>query len=110
MLAFGLALAGTSAAGAAGIHFLHCGTMRGAYAARYSILADRANCGTARGVFAAFFAGRGRRRTDPFTSHTDKVIDGWMCGSVPGGYSCTKLSPRGTIPLQLGPNIEADVL
>jgi hypothetical protein len=110
MLALGLALMAASAAGSTGIHFQHCGTLRGAWSAQYSILADRASCTTARGVFGAFFARKGVRRIDPFTSQVDKVIDGWMCGKIPGGFSCTKLGPNGTIPQVLGPNISADVL
>ena len=109
-LALGVALAGTSAAGAAGIRLAHCGTLRGAWGARFAILADRASCTTARTVFVALFSHKGTRRRDPFTSHIDKVIDGWMCGLVPGGFSCTKLGPHGTIPQQLGPNINAEVL
>jgi hypothetical protein len=110
MLALGLALAGASVSGAAGIHMLRCGTLRGAWGYRYSILADRATCTTARGVFGALFERKGTRRMDPFTGRIDKVVDGWMCGGIPGGFSCTKLAPNGTIPLQLGPNITAEVL
>ena len=111
MLALGLALAGASASGAAGIRLLHCGTLRGAWDLRYSIVADRATCNTAKGVFVAFFARKGRRSRDPFTGQLDRIIDGWMCGGIPsGGFACTKLGPHGTIPQQLGPNITAQVL
>jgi hypothetical protein len=109
-LALGLALGGASASGAAGIHMLRCGALRGAWGLRYSIVADRATCTTARDVFVAFFARKGTRRLDPFTGAIDRVVDGWMCGGLPGGFSCTELGPHGTIPQQLGPNITAEVL
>lgn len=113
MLALGLSLAGTSAAGAAGVSFKHCGTLRGP-GARFAILAHQARCRTARRVFAGLFAGRGRRRRDPATGQIDRVIDGWICGSAAGGFSCGKLGPHGTLPptnaRRLGPSIVAEGL
>lgn len=94
MLALGLALTGAGAAGAAGVHFTHCGTLRGP-GARFTILAYHARCGTARRVFTALFAGKGRRRT--VAGKIDRVIDGWICGSGAGGFGCGKLGPHGTI-------------
>jgi len=110
MLALGLALTGAAGAGAAGLRFQHCGTLRGP-GARFEILAYRARCGTARRVFGALFAGKGRRRRDPSTGQIDRVIDGWICGSGAGGFGCGKLGPNGTIlpykPRQPSINAEA---
>jgi hypothetical protein len=94
VLAFGLALSGASVAGAAGVHFQHCGTLRGP-GARFAVLAHRARCGTARRVFAALFAGKGRRRS--VDGKIDRMIDGWICGSGAGGFGCGKLGPHGTL-------------
>jgi hypothetical protein len=108
ILALGLALSGAGVAGAAGVHFTHCGTLRGP-GARFAILAYRARCATARRVFGALFAGKGRRR--PVAGKIDRVIDGWICGSGAGGFGCGKLGPHGTIlpynPRQPGINAEA---
>jgi hypothetical protein len=106
-----LVLAGASGAGAAGMRFQHCGTLRGP-GARFAILAHRARCQTARRVFSGLFAGRGRNRRDPYTGQTDKVIDGWICGGGAGGFGCSKLGPHGTVhryhPGQ--PSIDAEAL
>jgi hypothetical protein len=109
ILAVGLALTGAGAAGAAGLRFRHCGTLRGP-GARFSILAYHARCATARHVFGALFAGKGRRRKDPSTGQIDRVIDGWICGSGAGGFGCAKLGPHGTIlPYKPGqPSINAE--
>lgn len=96
ILAVGLALTGAGGAGAAGIRFQHCGTLRGP-GARFSILAYHARCATARHVFGALFAGKGRRRKVPGFGKVDRVIDGWICGSGAGGFGCGKLGPHGTI-------------
>jgi hypothetical protein len=96
MLAFGLALTAASVAGAAGMHFQHCGTLSGP-GARFTILAHRAPCATARRVFRGLFAGKGHRRRDPFTGQIDEVIDGWICGGGAGGFGCGKLGPHGTV-------------
>jgi hypothetical protein len=113
MLALGLSLVGASAAGGAGVSFRHCGTLHGP-GARFAILAHQARCRTARRVIAAVFAGRGRRRRDPVTGQMDRVVDGWICGSAAGGFSCGKLGPGGTIrptdPRHIGPVIDAEAL
>jgi hypothetical protein len=113
MLALGLALAGVSVADAARVPFRHCGTLPGP-GARFSILVHDGRCGTARHVIAGLFAGEGRRRRDPKTGQIEKVIDGWICGSAAGGFSCGKLGPHGTIrPVNLrhlGPIINAEGL
>jgi hypothetical protein len=96
ILALGLALTGVGVAGAAGLRFQHCGTLRGP-GGRFAILAYRARCGTARRVFGALFTGKGRRRRDPSTGQIDRVIDGWICGSGAGGFGCGKLGPHGKI-------------
>lgn len=46
-LVLSAALATATGAGAAGVHFQHCGTLRGP-GARFAILAHRARCQTAR--------------------------------------------------------------
>jgi hypothetical protein len=111
VLAVSVALAAASVADAAGVHFQHCGTLRGA-GARFSILVHDARCSTARHVIGGLFAGKGRRRRDPGTGQIDKVIDGWICGTAAGGFSCGKLGPHGTIepvnPRHLGPIIDAE--
>lgn len=111
MLALGLALTGASVAGAAGLHFQHCGTLPGP-GARFAILAHRARCRTARRVIGGLFAGRGHDRRDPSTGQIDKVIDGWICGGGAGGFGCGKLGPHGTIlPYKPGqPVIDAEAL
>jgi hypothetical protein len=110
-LALGLALTGAGVAGAAGLRFQHCGTLRGP-GSRFAVLAHRAHCGTARRVFSTLFAGKGRRRRDPATGQTDRVIDGWICGSGAGGFGCGKLGPNGTIlPYKPGqPVIDAEAV
>lgn len=111
MLALGLALTGTSVAGAAGVRFQHCGSRPGP-GARFAILAYRAHCGTARRVIGGLFAGRSHSRRDPSTGQIDKVIDGWICGSGAGGFSCGKLGPHGTVrPYKPGqPTIDAEAV
>jgi hypothetical protein len=96
ILAIGMAvaLAGPGGAGAAGLRFAHCGTLRGP-GARFSILAYKARCRTARRVFRTLFAGGGRRWRDPGTGQLDRIIDGWTCGSAAGGFSCGKPGPNG---------------
>jgi hypothetical protein len=112
-LIVGLVLIGASVAGAAGVRFQHCGTLRGP-GARFAILAHQARCRTARRVFAGLFAGRGRHRRDPKTGQIDKVLDGWICGTGAGGFSCAKLGPHSKIrpvnPRHLGPNIVAEAM
>lgn len=88
-LVLGLMLAVAGSAGANGLHFSHCGTLKGP-GARFSILAHKARCPVARGVIKAVFAGKGRRRRDPATGQIDRVIDGWICGTAAGGFSCAK--------------------
>jgi hypothetical protein len=65
-------------------------------------------------VFIGLFAGQGRRRRDPATGQLDKVLDGWICGTAAGGFSCARLGARGKIlpvnPRHLGPNIDAEAL
>jgi hypothetical protein len=65
-------------------------------------------------VIRGLFAGKGRDRRDPGTGQIDRVIDGWICGSAAGGFSCAKLGPNGTIrpinPPHLGPIINAEGL
>jgi hypothetical protein len=65
-------------------------------------------------VFGGLFAGHGRRRRDPATAQIDKVLDGWICGSAAGGFSCSRLGAHGKIlpinPRHLGPNIDAEAL
>ena len=98
-----LAAAGSAgAAGAAGPHFQHCGTLKGP-GARFSILASEARCPVARRVFEAVFAGKGRRRKDPDTGQVYRVLDGWICGTAAGGFSCAK---SGHSPVT-GPSIDA---
>jgi hypothetical protein len=108
ILALSLATAGTSAAGAAGLRPRHCGTLQGP-GAKFTILAYQARCTTARHVFTGLFAGHGRPRR--VEGKTYKVIDGWICGSAAGGFSCGKLGPRGTLPhptpQHLGPTLNA---
>lgn len=100
LLSLTLAVAGSAVAG--GLHFRHCGTLPGP-GARFSILAHRARCPVARRVFRALFAGKGRRRTDPRTGQVERVIDGWVCGTAAGGFSCAKLGDRSVT----GPSINA---
>lgn len=109
VFALALTLGGASVAGAAGLHFQHCGTLRGG-GARFTILAHRARCRTARRVFGALFAGRGHDRRDPSTGQIDKVIAGWICGGGAGGFGCGKLGPGGAIePYSPGqPSIDAE--
>jgi hypothetical protein len=108
MLAVGLATAAASAAGAAGLHLRHCGTLRGP-GASFKIFAYQARCTTARHVFTGLFAGHGRPR--PVDGKTYRVINGWICGSAAGGFSCGKLGPHGTLPhptaQHLGPTLNA---
>jgi len=105
------ALATASGAGAAGVHFQHCGTLRGP-GARFAILAHRTRCQTARRVIGGLFAGKGHDRRDPSTGQIDKVVDGWICGGGAGGFGCSKLGPGGAIvpyrPQQ--PSIDAEAL
>lgn len=101
-LVLGLVLAAAGSAGAAGLHFQHCGTLKGP-GARFSILAHDARCPVARRVFKAVFAGKGQRRKDPGTGQIDRVVDGWICGSAAGGFSCGKLGHDSVT----GPSINA---
>ena len=97
LLVLGLMLAAAGSAGAGVLHFRHCGTLKGP-GAQFSILAHEATCPTARRVFKAVFAGKGQRRKDPATGQVDRVVDGWICGSAAGGFSCGELghsSPTG---------------
>jgi hypothetical protein len=59
-------------------------------------------------------AGKGRHRRDPVTGQIDKIVDGWICGSAAGGFSCAKLGPHGTTrpinPRHLGPIVNAEGL
>jgi hypothetical protein len=71
--------------------------------ASFSILAHEARCPVARRVLKAVLAGKGRRRRDPGTGQIDRVIDGWICGSAAGGFSCAK---SGSSPVT-GPSIDA---
>jgi hypothetical protein len=113
VLALSLALAGAGVAGAAGVRFRQCGTLPGP-GARFSIRVHDARCGAARHVIGGLFAGKGRHRRDPKTGQIDMIIDGWICGSAAGGFSCAKLGPHGTIrPINtrhLGPIINAEGL
>ena len=113
VLALSLALAGASVAAAAGVRFRHCGTLPGP-GARFSIRVHDVRCGPARHVIGGLFAGKGRHRRDPQTGQIDTIIDGWICGSAAGGFSCAKLGPHGTIrpinPRRLGPIINAEGL
>jgi hypothetical protein len=102
VLVLGLTLAAAGSAGAGGLHFQHCGTLRGP-GARFSILVHDARCPVARRVLTAVFAGKGQRRRDPASGKIDRVVDGWICGSAAGGFSCGKL---GTNP-ETGPSISA---
>ena len=58
------------------------------------------------------FAGRGHSRRDPSSGQIDKVIDGWICGSGAGGFSCGRLGPHGTVrPYKPGqPTIDAEAV
>lgn len=85
----GLTLAAAGSAGADGVHFRHCGSLKGP-GAQFSILAHKARCPAARRVLKAVFAGKGRRRKDPDTGQVDRVVDGWICGAAAGGFSCAK--------------------
>lgn len=105
MLAAGMAVAGPSGAGAAGLHFEHCGTLRGP-GARFSIFAYKARCRTARSVFRTLFAGGGRRWSPPGGGKVYKVIDGWTCGSAAGGFSCAKPGPDGEVTIN-SPSLNA---
>lgn len=97
-VALTLLLTAAGPAGAGGLHFRHCGTLKGP-GARFSILAYKARCPVARTVFKAVFAGKGRRRRDPVTGQVDRVVDGWICGTAAGGFSCAKPGHRpGTGP------------
>jgi len=103
----GVALASTGpAAATGGFSFRHCGTVSGP-GARFSILAHHAQCRVARQVFKDLFAGRGRPRRDPGTGQIDKAVDGWLCGTAAGGFSCGKLSHGKTLPISRG-NIDAE--
>lgn len=101
-LVLGLMLAVGGSAGAAGLHFRHCGALEH-QRTRFSILAYHARCPVARRVFKAVFAGEGRRQRDPDTGQIDRVVDGWICGSAAGGFSCGKV---GSTPAR-GPSINA---
>ena len=106
-LVLGVVLVSTGPATAGGrLSFRHCGTIHGP-GARFAILAHHAQCGVARRVFRDLFAGRGRPRRDPATGQVDKAVDGWLCGTAAGGFSCGKLSHGRTLPISHG-NIDAE--